>query len=198
MTNKSSFFQRVSAIALIAALGTPLSVSAENRTPRRTSIAGLASDLERALGRGSVEVRRGPTASPRAASLTAQALVDAMNRQRSAYGLGPLRLNNRLSLAANDRIDDMLSKRYFDHISPDGVNPFTWVAKRGYQYSVIGENLAVGYPTAERVVTGWMNSPGHRANILKTEFDEIGIAFDSSAPLRQYAGPLVVAMYGTR
>ena len=201
MIRKAPFLQRVSAIALAAALAAPLSVSAENRTPRRTSIQDLARELEQVLGHGSVEVRGSRTPAPRSsrvASLSAQALVDSMNLQRAPYGLGPLRLNDRLSLAASDRVDDMLRKRYFNHVSPDGINPFTWVAKRGYRYSIIGENLAVGYPSAERVVTGWMSSPGHRANILQRSFDEIGIAFDPSAPMSQYSGPLVVAMYGAR
>jgi len=157
----------------------------------------LARELEHVLGRGSVETRA-RRQQTNAHALSAAALVDAMNRQRAAYGVGPLRLNDTLSLAASDRVGDMMRKRYFDHVSPDGVNPFTWVARRGYRYRMIGENLAVGYASADRVVTGWMNSPGHRANILQKRFDEIGIAFDESAPLRQYSGPLVVAMYGTR
>lgn len=198
MIRKTPYVQRVSAIALIVALALPLSLSAENRTQRRTSVHDVARELERRLGRGRVEVRGGGGPQRSTSALTADALVAAMNRQRDAYGLAPLRLNSRLSLAAGDRVDDMLRKRYFDHVSPDGVNPFTWVARRGYTYSMIGENLAVGYASAERVVDGWMSSPGHRANILQRGFDEIGIAFDPSAPLRNYGGPLVVAMYGSR
>ena len=80
-----------------------------------------------------------------------------MNRERAAHGLGPLRLEPRLTLAASDRIGDMMRKRYFDHVSPDGVQPFTWVRKRGYRYRTIGENLALGYRSSQSVVTGWMN-----------------------------------------
>ena len=171
MTHERSLIQRLSAFALTLALAVPLSVSAEMRTPYRTATS---------------------------VSLSADALVRAMNRQRAAYGLEPLRLNSRLSQAANDRVGDMMRKRYFDHVSPDGLNPFTWVAKHGYRYSIVGENLAVGYPNAERVVAGWMSSPGHRANILQSRFDEIGIAYDDAAPIRGYRGPLVVALYGSR
>ena len=126
------------------------------------------------------------------------ALVAAMNRERIARGLGELRLNSRLSRAAQDRVEDMLAKRYFAHVSPDGVDPFTWVLRRGYRYRLVGENLALGYRGSQSVVTGWMNSPGHRANILKSRFEEVGIAFVDASPERGYRGPLVVALYGTR
>src|SRR2546430_10470460 len=104
------------------------------------------------------------------------ALVVAMNRERAAAGLGPLRLDAALSAAADDRMHDMFAKHYFEHVSPDGVDPFSWVEKRGYDYRQIGENLAVGYPRASDVVDGWMHSDGHRANILGAGYDEVGIA----------------------
>jgi uncharacterized protein YkwD len=118
-----------------------------------------------------------------------------MNRERAARGLGPLRLNPTLSDAAGDRIDDMFAKRYFDHVSPDGVQPFVWATRRGYRYRLIGENLAVGF-RGTSVVDGWMRSPGHRENILQRGFDEVGIAIADGAPQRGYKGPTVVAMYG--
>ena len=103
------------------------------------------------------------------------ALVVAMNRERAAAGLGPLRLNAALSAAAEDRMHDMFAKHYFEHVSPDGIDPFTWAEKRGYDYRQIGENLAVGYPRASDVVDGWMHSDGHRANILNPSFKLMGI-----------------------
>ncbi len=126
------------------------------------------------------------------------ALLRATNQERALNGLPPLRLNRKLSLAATDRVNDMFSKQYFDHVAPDGLEPFTWADKRGYRYRLIGENLAVGYRSAGAVVDGWMHSPGHRANILTTGFDEIGIAVANGSPARGYAGPLVVALYGAR
>ena len=84
-------------------------------------------------------------------------------------------------------------------MAPDGTQPWVWVSRRGYRYRTVGENLAVGYGTADRVVRGWMNSPGHRANILQHGFDEVGIAIADGAPLRGYAGPTVVAIgFSTR
>ncbi len=134
----------------------------------------------------------------RPAGISAAALVVAMNREREAHGLKPLRINRELSLAAEDRVNDMFAKHYFSHVSPDGIDPFTWADARGYRYTAIGENLAVGYRTADEVVDGWMHSAGHRENILKSNFDEVGVATASASPARPFSGPLVVALYGTR
>ena len=128
----------------------------------------------------------------------AEKVVAEMNRERASRGLKPLRVNDELSAAAVDRIDDMFTKHYFNHVSPDGLQPWTWADKRGYSYRAIGENLAVGYPTAAAVVDGWMHSPGHRANVLQPVFDEVGVAVAAQAPERRFTGPTVVALYGER
>lgn len=193
--------QRVTSSIVAFALVFPLSLFAENRSRGRTDLERLAADLERTLGRGSVVIegtRRQPPPAPSPSLSFVDSIVASMNRERAAYGLGPLELEPRLSLAAEDRVGDMLAKRYFDHVSPDGVNPFSWVKARGYRYRMIGENLALGYRSSESVVTGWMSSPGHRANILKDGFDEVGIAVVDASPRRGYRGPLVVALYGHR
>jgi uncharacterized protein YkwD len=153
----------------------------------------LARDLERALGTGKVEVRE---SAPPGHSIVS--LVDAMNRERNAYGLPPLRLNRQLSLAAGDRVHHMFEYHYFAHVGPDGKQPFEWIEERGYRYRAAGENLAVGYRTANRVVGGWMSSPGHRANVLGGHFEEIGIAIADGAPMRGFGGPTVVALYASR
>lgn len=160
----------------------------------------LARDLERALGKGRVEVGR-PATSPRVTmsrTVSDVELVAAMNRERAAFGLPPLKLNPRLCLAAQDRVAHMFDQRYFAHVAPDGTQPFTWVARRGYAYRSVGENLAVGYTTAGRVVDGWMGSPGHRQNILRSAFDEIGVAVAPGAPMPGYGGPTVVAIYAAQ
>ena len=194
--------QRLTAFAAALALALPLSVFAENRSRSRTDLERLAADLERALGTGSVSVERG-SARPEArtapaANAMAESIVAAMNRERAAHGLGPLRLEPRLTLAAEDRVQDMMRKHYFDHVSPDGVSPFTWVRARGYRYRMVGENLALGYRGSASIVNGWMNSPGHRENILQSGFDEVGIAIADASPQRGYRAPLVVALYARR
>ena len=131
-------------------------------------------------------------------TLDAISLLDAMNRERAAHGLEPLRLSERLTLAATDRIRDMFDKHYFDHTSPDGIDPFTWIDKRGYRYTEAGENLAVGYATAADIVDGWMKSPAHRVNVLNKHFDDVGVAIMPASPTSRKIGPTVVALYGTR
>jgi uncharacterized protein YkwD len=194
--------QQVIAAAIVAVLLLPASAFADNRSRRRTDLEKLAAELEARLGRGSVAIERnGAKPAPSVVRLPESnaysTILDAMNRERAARGLGPLRINDQLSLAANDRIGDMFAKRYFDHVSPDGLEPFVWATQRGYRYRIIGENLAVGFRGAA-VVDGWMKSKGHRDNILQSRFDEVGIAIADGSPQRGYRGPLVVAMYGAR
>lgn len=192
-------FRRLTAFAAAVALAAPMSFAGEFRTQPRTDMGALAADLERVLGAGHVEVTRSTVEGPapdRATTRFEDAVVEAMNRERIANGLAPLRINSRLELAADDRINDMFSKHYFNHFSPDGLEPWTWVDKRGYRYREVGENLAVGYPTANSVVDGWMHSPGHRANILGSAFEEVGVAIAPGSPERGFAGPTIVALYG--
>lgn len=189
--------QRLASLALALLIAVAPSTFAENRSRGMTDLERLAADLERAFGKGSVRVERG-SAEPRVHSASAEeAILAAMNRERRARGLSTLRLNTTLSRAAGDRIGDMFAKNYFDHVSPDGIEPFVWASKRGYRYRLIGENLAIGY-RGTAVVDGWMRSPGHRENILQPSFDEVGIAIADGSPRRGYRGPTVVAMYGRR
>jgi len=183
-------FQRLIAFVVAVATLVPASTFAENRSRGRTTAAQLEADMARVFGRRE-------SAGVVRTTGSATSILAAMNRERAAYGLEPLRLNDKLSLAASDRIDDMFAKRYFAHVSPDGIQPFTWARKRGYRYSLIGENLAVGF-RGTGVVDGWMRSPGHRENILQRSFDEVGLAIAEGSPQRGYRGPTVVAMYGTR
>ena len=175
--------QRLIALALAFALLASPSTFAD--------VSQLEKDMARVFG------GRARVATTIVANDSAGAILDAMNRERAAHGLHPLRLNAALSEAASDRVGDMFAKRYFAHVSPDGIDPFVWAARRGYRYRLIGENLAVGY-AGTRVVDGWMRSPGHRENILQRGFDEVGIAIAAGAPQRGYKGPTVVAMYGRR
>ena len=136
-------FQRVIALIAVVAITFSPSVNAENRSRSRTSdLEKLAAELEQKFGRGSVSIERAST--PAASSSAADAIVAAMNRERTARGLRPLRLNERLSLAANDRIGDMFAKNYFAHVSPDGVQPFVWAQQRGFEE--VGIAIADGAP----------------------------------------------------
>jgi uncharacterized protein YkwD len=123
-------------------------------------------------------------------------LLEAMNEQRARRGLPALHRNVRLEAAAADRIHDMFEYGYFDHVAPDGTQPFVWVRQRGYRYVRVGENLATGQRAAREVVEQWMGSPGHRANVLGN-FQDTGIAIAEGSPDgRRSHGFTFVAMYG--
>jgi len=110
-------------------------------------------------------------------TLTVPGVVAVTNAQRTNEGLGSLTLNTKLTNAAAAKLADMFDKQYFAHVSPDGTAPSDWVDGAGYAYRLTGENLALGDFSGETdLVTAWMNSPGHRANILKPEYTEIGVA----------------------
>lgn len=185
------------AVVMALLVAAPLSLFAQ-----KTDMGALAADLERALGADHVEINGRPSKASAPAERTATvfetAIVDAMNRQRIAHGLAPLEVNVRLEAAADDRIADMLDKRYFSHVSPDGVQPWNRVDQRGYAYQRVGENLALGYRSADSVVDGWMRSPAHRANVLGARFREVGVAASQASPTDGYRGPTVVAIYGER
>jgi uncharacterized protein YkwD len=109
--------------------------------------------------------------------------VRLTNAQRSQHGCGPLRTDARLRAAARDHSADMRDQGYFDHDTPDGTSP--WDRIKAVGYSVPGaENIARDYRTAAAVVAGWMDSPGHRANILNCDLKAVGIgvAYGPSGP----------------
>jgi len=113
-------------------------------------------------------------------------IVTLVNQERAKQGLAPLTNNNsQLSNVARTKSKDMADNNYFSHTSPTYGSPFDMMKQFGITYSAAGENIAMGQPTAASVMTAWMNSPGHRANILSANFTEIGvgIAKDSSGAI---------------
>ena len=104
-------------------------------------------------------------------------VVVLVNQIRKSYGLSELKLNAKLCGVARVKSEDMLAKKYFAHNSPTYGTPFEMMKSFGISYKTAGENIAMGYPTAQAVVDGWMNSEGHRANILNSSFKEIGVGY---------------------
>lgn len=98
-----------------------------------------------------------------------------VNEERAKEGLAPLKLAKDLSYVARVKSQDMKDHNYFDHQSPTYGSPFSMMSDFGLTFSLAGENIAGGYTDAADVMNGWMNSPGHRANILTPEYEEIGI-----------------------
>lgn len=114
--------------------------------------------------------------SPQFAAVIVGTLVDLTNNDRARYNLGSLTTNSKLSAAAQMKANDMAARGYFSHDTPDGVAPWDWFQKGGYEFTQAGENLAVFFSDSMQVEEAWMNSPSHRANILNGHFTEIGIA----------------------
>jgi hypothetical protein len=112
--------------------------------------------------------------------------------------MGALALNAQLDSAAQTKANDMAARDYWSHNTPDGKTPWTFIAAAGYQYQTAGENLAYGFGTAGDTITGWMNSPEHRANILNSSYRDVGFGI-VNIPSYQNSGPetLVVAMYAS-
>jgi hypothetical protein len=130
-----------------------------------------------------------------ATDVNASSLYSLTNQQRTAAGLPGLALNSQLTAAAQNKAADMFAKNYWAHNSPDGLTPWYFINGAGYQYSAAGENLAEGFDTSDGVMTGWMNSPGHRANILNSVYKDVGFAVVNGTLLGS-ATTLVVAEYG--
>jgi uncharacterized protein YkwD len=126
------------------------------------------------------------------------AVVAALtNEQRVADNLSELNIDPKLEAAAQAKAEDMAKKSYFAHVSPDGTQPWYWIIKEGYLYTYAGENLAVNFEDSDKVVEAWMNSPSHRFNILKRQYEDIGIGMAAGTYQGQPA-TFVVQMFGTK
>ncbi|MER7572470.1 CAP domain-containing protein [Streptomyces sp. NPDC126514] len=108
---------------------------------------------------------------------TASRVVELTNRERAGAGLAPLAVDPVLTTAAQAHSADMVARAFYSHTCPDGSRPWDRAAAAGSRRRSIGENIACGQRSPAEVVQGWMNSPGHRANILKRDFTHIGVGF---------------------
>ncbi len=106
-----------------------------------------------------------------------QEVIRLVNEIREENGLRTLTYDWELSRVARYKSQDMKDNRYFSHTSPVYGSPFQMMKSFGIKYRSAGENIAKGYATPEAVVDGWMNSPGHRANILNSSFTHIGVGY---------------------
>ncbi len=121
-------------------------------------------------------LRRLPVNNPRAL-LTVPGTIAETNRHRATFGLAGLTGNAKLAAAAKKKADDMLTQQYFAHDSPQGVGAGDLIGDAGYEFVTVGENLALGnYKDDAELVQAWMDSPGHRENILNSRYTEIGVA----------------------
>lgn len=120
-----------------------------------------------------------------------------MNEYRAEAGLPPLRLDPSLTRAAEARMNDMADGEWWGHQAPDGTPPFVHIPV-DYDYAFAAENLAAGFDTAGLLVASWMESRGHRANILGVNYADCGIAVLEGATTGPAMGKSIVVLFGRR
>lgn len=131
-----------------------------------------------------------------AINIAPQSLLDATNNQRQKSGVKNLAINPLLQQAAQNKAQDMVNRNYWSHKTPEGKDPWQFIANEGYSYQKAGENLAYGFDDSSSVVTGWMNSTTHRRNLLDKDFAEVGFGIANSNNFNTGgATTVVVAMY---
>ena len=130
-----------------------------------------------------------------ASSITANQVLDNINKERIKAGETPLKLNDKLTQAATAKATNMLNEQYWAHTSPTGKTPWVFVQNAGYQYSVAGENLARDFGDTPSMIAAWMASPTHQANILQKKYVETGIAV-VDGKLGGVETTLVIQMFG--
>jgi len=130
-----------------------------------------------------------------ATDISIQKLYTLTNEERQKQNLPILSLNEKLSLAAQKKAEDMFLKNYWAHYAPDGVAPWNFILASGYQYEYAGENLAKNFLFSQDVVSAWMASKTHRENIEKKEYTEIGYAVVNGV-LNGEETTLVIQMFG--
>jgi uncharacterized YkwD family protein len=127
------------------------------------------------------EAQAQPAAKPAAQASSVSAfekkVVELVNQERQKQGLSALQLDTKLSDVAREKSKDMMNKNYFSHTSPTYGSPFDMMKQFGIEYRTAGENIAKGQQTPEEVMNGWMNSDGHRKNILSPNFTHIGVGY---------------------
>lgn len=120
--------------------------------------------------------------------------LSLINNERQSKGLSPLQSNSQLENSASKKAQDLLAKNYWSHTSPDGLEFWNFFESSGYNYLAAGENLAKGYFDAQSLTSGWMQSEGHRNNILNPSYREIGISIVDGL-FEGYQTKLVVAHF---
>lgn len=104
-------------------------------------------------------------------------ILNLVNQERSKAGVQPLTLSEKLTSIANTKAKDMADKNYFSHTSPTYGSPFDMLKHFGVSYSYAGENIAAGQRSAQEVMNSWMNSSGHKANILNKNYTQLGVGY---------------------
>jgi uncharacterized protein YkwD len=128
-------------------------------------------------------------------NFSVQGLLAQSNAMRANNAKGALTLNSKLNASAKAKCNDMVAKNYWAHNAPSGTQPWTFFKSVGYAYTKAGENLAYGFSDNALVVTGWMNSPGHRANLLDGDFKEVGFGICESPNFDNKGHEIIVVQH---
>lgn len=129
-------------------------------------------------------------------SITPQQLLNATNTQRLQTGEKGLTINAQLQNAAQNKAEDMVKRNYWSHKTPEGKDPWAFIANENYQYQKAGENLAYGFNDSTSTIDGWMNSDSHKRNLLDKDFTEVGFGVVDSNNFNENGhSTVVVAMY---
>ena len=102
--------------------------------------------------------------------------TDLVNKERAGNGMNALNWNDKLAKSAEDKLNDMFTNQYFDHISKDGTTAWKFVLSEGYDYKYAGENLGIDFGSVNEVFNAWRKSPSHYENIMSGKFTEYGFA----------------------
>lgn len=130
------------------------------------------------------------------ADISGNLIVEMTNQTRVKEGLNTLKVNPELSAAAAAKAEDMIKNGYFAHFSPTNVSPWFWIKQNGYNYKYAGENLAMNFGETDQVINGWLNSPTHKANLLNSRYQDIGVAV-LSGQVNGQSRVVVVQMFGS-
>ncbi|HSX18014.1 MAG TPA: CAP domain-containing protein [Candidatus Saccharimonadales bacterium] len=134
-----------------------------------------------------------------ATSMSIGGLLADTNVARSQNGVAGLNLNDKLDAAAQAKANDMATRNYWSHNTPEGNPPWVFVNAQGYSYQKLGENLAAGFNDEQSTINGWMASPPHRENLLDPAFSDVGFGFANNPNYTSAGGgpmTIVVAFYG--
>ncbi|MHA0858390.1 CAP domain-containing protein [Paenibacillus sp. CMAA1364] len=185
LTQASSIATRGKASPSITAKGMPNEmiskwfnlIQTPTRNPEKTEPTGSTGQVQE----GAKDTNKGTTPF-------GQQVLDLVNQERSKAGLSALSMNDQLANMALVKAQDMYDNNYFDHNSPTHGSPFDMMKEFGITYSYAGENIAKGQTTPAQVMKDWMNSTGHKANILSNNFTQIGVGYYNNAWVQEFKG----------
>lgn len=162
------------------------SLSASATAPATVSVAAKVTAKSAPRTVTTTSAPKAATTSVRNAASYEQQVLTLTNAQRAAAGCPALVMNSTLSGVARSHSQDMAAKGYFDHNSLDGTTPAQRLTAAGYTYRQMAENIAAGQSTPADVMTSWMGSAGHKANILNCSLKELGVGFATGGPYGTY------------